>query len=649
MAPKKQVSPAIRISQGERDASARATHLEAATRKFLVTTNERKQMSTKTNFKRIALVAVAALGLGLLSSVPSQAAPTGTSITVRNQGTAALSSLAATTVYSDSSTAAKFTLTALMTAATDTVAVTFVEKSTPAGSTAVARLTYHDTGTAVSTGVVSSDIQGTTNLTLSAGHNRADSVLAGTSLFMKASTNNTYASAGFRISLDSMTATAKVGTYTYTVVATPYTTNVAGLAITQDITIVVSDPATAAAAAVAAGGTSKAIMSSGTAFDTADIVDDAVAAAFTPSASVPVAVIRVTQLTSDSLAARESITATITIGNLGTTTAAQGKSLILQPDSDGTLDIGVFPDGTSGTATISIKTKSVTFADKQVNFFSTTVSKFEVTRLVSVLGSGSSNALLVKAIDASGNVIKESTNSTVYAYSDNLDAIATGATTASGTACSAYNAAVDGSICALSGSANGSAKITIRNKSTLALSTVASTTTPEITVNLNPAAKVALSFDKATYAPGEVAYLSVVATDAAGKAVGPNTGYANLLATGGVTSNVAFGNGSASTDSMTATTLVLSTATTGRVSDVGIYTLKVYMPSSGGTITATATGGTALPAANQVKVTATATVTDNGAAALAAVNALATTVASLRTLITTLTNLVLKIQKKVKA
>jgi hypothetical protein len=334
---------------------------------------------------------------------------------------------------------------------------------------------------------------------------------------------------------------------------------------------------------------------------------------------------------------------------LGTTTSAQGKSLILQPDANGVLDIGVFPDGTSGTATISIKTKSVTFADKQVNFFSTTVSKFEVTRLVSVLGSSSSNALLVKAIDASGNVIKESTNSTVYAYSDNLDAIATGATTASGTACSAYNVAVDGSICALSGAANGSAKITIRNKSTLALSTVASTTTPEITVNLNPAAKVALSFDKATYAPGEVAYLSVVATDAAGKAVGPNTGYANLLATGGVTSNVAFGNGSASTESMTATTLVLSTATTGRVSDVGIYTLKVYMPSSGGTITATATGGTALPVANQVKVTATATVTDNGAAALAAVNALATTVASLRTLITTLTNLVLKIQKKVKA
>jgi hypothetical protein len=56
-----------------------------------------------------------------------------------------------------------------------------------------------------------------------------------------------------------------------------------------------------------------------------------------------------------------------------------------------------------------------------------------------------------------------------------------------------------------------------------------------------------------------------------------------------------------------------------------------------------------LPLAGQVEVSATATVTDNAAAALAAVNALATTVASLRTLITTLTNLVLKIQKKVKA
>jgi hypothetical protein len=73
------------------------------------------------------------------------------------------------------------------------------------------------------------------------------------------------------------------------------------------------------------------------------------------------------------------------------------------------------------------------------------------------------------------------------------------------------------------------------------------------------------------------------------------------------------------------------------------------MPAAGGTVTLTATGGASLPLGGQVAVTASATVTDSAAAALAAVSALATTVASLKTLITTLTNLVLKIQKKVKA
>jgi hypothetical protein len=108
---------------------------------------------------------------------------------------------------------------------------------------------------------------------------------------------------------------------------------------------------------------------------------------------------------------------------------------------------------------------------------------------------------------------------------------------------------------------------------------------------------------------------------------------------------MSFGNGS---DTLTNVSVATTTdVTVGRVTPALVYT--VYMPASGGTMTISATGGTSLPAAGQVKGTATATVTDNAAAALAAVTALATTVASLRTLITTLTNLVLKIQKKVKA
>jgi hypothetical protein len=126
-----------------------------------------------------------------------------------------------------------------------------------------------------------------------------------------------------------------------------------------------------------------------------------------------------------------------------------------------------------------------------------------------------------------------------------------------------------------------------------------------------------------------------------------------LLAAGGITSSAAFGNGT-TTDSLTVNsispTLGFTTASgRGFASTAPIYLVKVFMPASGGAVKISATGGTLLPAAGQVEVTATATVTDSGAAALAAVTALATTVASLKTLITTLTNLVLKIQKKVKA
>jgi hypothetical protein len=73
------------------------------------------------------------------------------------------------------------------------------------------------------------------------------------------------------------------------------------------------------------------------------------------------------------------------------------------------------------------------------------------------------------------------------------------------------------------------------------------------------------------------------------------------------------------------------------------------MPTGGTSVSVSVTGGTAVASAGRVAVTASATISDSGLAALAAVQALATTVASLKTLITTLTNLVLKIQKKVKA
>ena len=82
MTPKFKFLRRVRIHGGECGAVARALHHEvkssspyqADLEKSSGSTNERKQMSTKTTLKRIALVAVSALGFGLLSVMPAKAA-----------------------------------------------------------------------------------------------------------------------------------------------------------------------------------------------------------------------------------------------------------------------------------------------------------------------------------------------------------------------------------------------------------------------------------------------------------------------------------------------------------------------------------------------------------------------------------------------
>jgi hypothetical protein len=231
----------------------------------------------------------------------------------------------------------------------------------------------------------------------------------------------------------------------------------------------------------------------------------------------------------------------------------------------------------------------------------------------------------------------ESINGSLAIYSDTAATISD-----TGTACTNANTTVGAFLCPVTGVVAGTAKVKVYASAQTVMSNEIS-----LTVSQATAATVKLSWNKASYAPGEKATLIVDVYDSKGKDV-PNGTFANLFATGGISLSSAAGNGS---DTLTAVSITTSTPAqnyTGTSTD-GQFLYTVYMPSSGATITASATGGTSLPAAGQVKVSASATVTDSGAAALAAVTALATTVASLKTLITTLTNLVLKIQKKVKA
>jgi hypothetical protein len=586
-------------------------------------------MSTKTNFKRIALVAVAALGLGVLSSVPSQAEVVGTVTLTTTNGTA----LVASTVGAvDSTTAGTVTVTWLAGQTNDSMVISSSLTSKPSGA-ASSKLTLipKDTATSITAATLKGETQAPSASTV-VDTAVVTSVAAG------------YTSGTFYAQIDSVSGTRVAGTYTYTVVATPWSqksgatetgTVESTKVVTGTISIVIA--ALASSSTVANAGFSSAFISAaggGTA--------DAQVSALATASSSPGAFIEVKLRNasgSSGTAARESVTVTTTIGTVGLSGGTFGKSVVLQYDSNDSLTVQVRPDGTAGSGTIKVSTPSVTFTDKNISFYSATVSTINATMLSGTLKPGT-NSTAIQGVAKDVNKTISSSATAVYAYSSDTAVVST-----YGTACT-YSADDAAHFCTLTGVSAGTAKITLRNAATVALSTVASTEVITVTVTTSPIASFKLAFDKATYAPGEKAYIKITPIAADGKVVGGGAAYTNLFAAGGISSSVAFGNGSDTTTNVAVTTSSRTTLTPS-TDAIGRYT--VYMPSNGGTITITATGGTSLPTAGQVAVTATATVTDSGAAALAAVTALATTVASLKTLITTLTNLVLKIQKKVKA
>ena len=614
-------------------------------------------MSTKTNFKRIALVAIAALGMGVLSSVPSQAVGNA-DLLVLTAGTQNTMVASGGTI-ADSETAATATFSYLAGAAQDTYTLLASLKSAPTGNTALPFLmvdTYSIAGSSavspVDTDIINLGTQGVTKYDTAAASN--------TTVYIR----NTGAAAGivsakFKVILNGPTV---AGTYVVNIVGGPTADQAGSDSIPtagQDVTITVSGLSTTSSAAYA-----KAQLTSGATYagaTGATGVDSAVSIAATASATAG-AVVRVVLATSTgAFTATESITVTTTIGTVGVlSTGSLGKSVVLAypaPSSTG-VDIGIYADGTSGTASITISTPSVTFAAKSVAFYSTTVSKIVATKITNTLSVGSNAAVVVgKATDASGSVVGSAT--AVYAYSSNTAIVSD-----SGTACT-YDSTYQIHNCALTGVAAGTATITLRNSGTKGeAATVSSTEAISVTVNPNPAASLKMEFNKTSYAPGEKGILTIWAVDTAGKPVGSQT-ISNLINASGMSTNVAFSVGANTTTSTTAvagTVAIPNTtasyalagrsplnSTASTINTEPVVQLTVYMPVSGGAVSVSATGGASLPAAGQVKVTAATTVTDNAAAALAAVTALATTVASLKTLITTLTNLVLKIQKKVKA
>jgi len=291
-------------------------------------------MSTKTNFKRIALVAVSALGMGVLSSAPSQAA-------VINAITITTSAGSATTIKADSTTAGSVTVKWQSITASDSVVLSATLKSKPTTGTAPnVVFSAKDTLTAVAATVLSPSADGTTSSGGPTPGSTLDGAYATTAHFRDSAVATSavgYNSATFRVQLDSLTSTARVsGDYVYTITATPYT-YVAGIgvsptfagnntidysrAVSADITITIA--ALASESTVASPAQSSAYIGTSSSAKTADSavsVPAAVSATDTPRAYITVKLNN-----ASGVAAAESLTATTTIGTIGTSTN-RGKS-----------------------------------------------------------------------------------------------------------------------------------------------------------------------------------------------------------------------------------------------------------------------------------------------------------------------------------
>ncbi len=576
-------------------------------------------MSTKTTFKRIALVAVASLGFGMLSIVPSQAATELFDITT------------AETVVSGGESASHVA-----------GAANYV---TIAGSASVSAVS----GTSYS-------------LTVSGAG--ATFSTAGTGLVIS-TTDATKASVADSVSLTAGTPTVRVMTPTAGTVTVTVSKNVDASGIT---TTTVEDTLTITVNAAPTG----TVYVQSTAFLNTTTGSAATADTATPSASGTLSSTEVARITVRQYASSDTATAmtdaaskavVVTVAGAGAVSTVDtglltGPTATVAAGTNDVNDFYLYADGRTGTSTITISVNGAVVATQTFTFFGALAS-YSVVASKTHIGVGETGTLTISGKDALGNA---AVLGTVNATSGTTTVATVTATDTSG-------------VITVTGVAGGSAVITLANSST----TPTVSTTVTVNVAKITAKSVALAFDKAEYNPGEKMTVTVTALDSNGAGVAD--GSRNLFSSAGITSNVAL-------QGATWTAAAAVTVVAGKA------TFTAYAPLVSGPIVVSATEGAALDAViaggTAAVVTASAVVLSDGVAQAAAdaaaeatdaanaatdaanaaaeaadaataaaqdaadaVAALSTQVSemisALKKQITALTNLVIKIQKKVKA
>jgi hypothetical protein len=632
-------------------------------------------MSTKTTFKRIALVAVAALGFGVLSVVPSSAAPTSVTMTV-GVGTSSLAGGA-----SDSKTAASFNLTAVLGAA-DSITVAIVTKSVPVGGSTDARFINLDSATATNT---------TQKLYQSSTAAKASTTAwpvneSATGGFVIGSASATNVNWNFGVQLESATAGRVAGTYVFTLIAQTFEagTATAKETLAKDVTITIAAAAVVVPkAAVAAQAT--AYMQAGTSPTFTGVLgDSATSGSFT--AGTVIGKIKVVNNSAVGVSAVDTITVSMT-GNGSITdgsVAGTGRNLTFVNVADVTLSITA--DGNSGEGKITITTAAGASFVKTVTFFDTKPTKAVATVKKAYIKAGTGSVADVFSVvvtDVLGNAINAGGVTVTAAPTDTATTVGGAATCAWDSTAVAYMCAVVG----LSATKFGPVAYTITATGTGVNLATKITTTATVTFADNVATKAVLA-GPASAGPGASVEYTMTLTEKNGYPVADQTYGAGGL--GGVlfAKSVVSGWGATvpflTTESFTSVSGVITskgimalagTATgTWTLAGDGLQTLTTdAIDKTIGKTTLTAStdvANAAADAATAAAEEATAAAQDATDAALGAAEAaeaagalaqeavdlvtelsakVTELISALKAQITTLTNLVIKIQKKVKA
>jgi hypothetical protein len=424
-------------------------------------------MSTKTTFKRIALVTVAALGFGVMSVAPSSAATNSKIQCEVADGLAAGANTLGTTTTNDAcnAVAGAFNYVTLKIASDADNVITSTTKITAASAVAV----------------VSAD--GLSAVTAGAGNIQIATPVAGT------------VTVSYWVRTGGVLAAAALETVTITVNAAA----VSGVASTaKSLSYLVAGESTTAITDVVAAA------------------DATVSAAATYNATAK-ATIKIKLLDGLSAAVKDSLTATISsptgAGSISNSTSptANVTATTATVNNSGLHFFYVHSNGVSGVATIAIKSGTTTLFTETVTFvglaasYSVALADATVATGVNVPVAGTVS-YKVTAKDAAGNTVVD--GSTVYAYS---------ATTANATVAVSGNTTSGVATIAVTGVAAGTSVITFGNAATLASSTVTATTTVEVTKST--AKTVTVTLDKDSYEPGEKMLVKVTATDSNGKGV----------------------------------------------------------------------------------------------------------------------------------